>query len=202
MDIYYLYFYLRSDYTPYYVGKGKDNRAYKKAKDHNIKVPKNKSHIIILHDNLSELQSLILERYYIRWFGRKDNGTGILRNLTDGGEGTSGRTYSDKTKSLISQRVKETMQYTTCPYCGKIIDSANYKRYHGDKCGQTFTNTKTSIKLSKKWMIVSPDGNNTIISNLYRFCVNHPDNLNQAALHRVASGKQKSHKGWKCYYYG
>lgn len=88
MNIYYVYFYLREDFTPYYIGKGKGKRAY--THHTNIKRPKNKSNIIIVSDNLTEIQSFMLERYYIQWFGRKNNETGILHNKTDGGEGTSG----------------------------------------------------------------------------------------------------------------
>jgi hypothetical protein len=88
MNIYYVYFYLREDFTPYYVGKGKGKRAY--SHHSNVKRPKIKSNIIIVSDNLSEIQSFILERYYIKWFGRKINNSGILHNKTEGGEGTSG----------------------------------------------------------------------------------------------------------------
>lgn len=101
MSIYYIYAYLRLDGTPYYIGKGKGERAYQKQ-NHKVSVPKNKSQIIIMENNLTEVGALALERFYIRWYGRKNNGTGILRNLTDGGEGVSGLVLSEESRNKIS----------------------------------------------------------------------------------------------------
>jgi len=91
---YYVYAYLRNKDsktakagTPYYVGKGSGKRAWSK---HHFKLPTDESCIIVLEGDLTEVGALALERRMIRWYGRKDNGTGILRNMTDGGEGTSG----------------------------------------------------------------------------------------------------------------
>ena len=92
--IFYTYAYLRSKTsktaeagTPYYIGKGHGKRAY--AYHRRTPVPKDKSKIIILKENLSEKEAFSHEREMIQFYGRKDLGTGILMNWTDGGEGPS-----------------------------------------------------------------------------------------------------------------
>ena len=98
---YYTYAYLRENGTPYYIGKGKGDRAFNKYKGE-IKLPKDKSRIIFLKKNLTEEKSFKHEIYMISIFGRKDLGTGILHNKTDGGEGASGKILSEETKKKLS----------------------------------------------------------------------------------------------------
>ena len=102
--IFYVYAYLRKDGTPYYIGKGHGNRAWDKHK--NIQTPKNISNITIVESNLTEFGAFALERWLIRWYGRKDNKTGILRNKTDGGEGLTGRIVPEYLKNHYSKLFK------------------------------------------------------------------------------------------------
>ena len=101
---YYTYAYLREDRTPYYIGKGKGNRIYSTYR--RIKPPKDKSRIIFLKKNLTEEEAFRHEIYMIDVFGRKDLGTGILQNLTDGGEGSSGAVRSDEYRRKLSNTNK------------------------------------------------------------------------------------------------
>lgn len=97
---FYTYAYLREDRTPYYIGKGSGKRIYSK-KDRTVNLPKDKSKIIFLKQNLTEKESFKHEKYMITVFGRKDLGTGILHNRTAGGEGCSGMVHSEDIKLKI-----------------------------------------------------------------------------------------------------
>ena len=88
---FYAYLWLRVDDTPYYVGKGQSGRAF--VFHGGLHPPKDRSRIIIMGRD-SEAEAFITEIELIANWGRKDLGTGILHNWTDGGDGASGYRHS------------------------------------------------------------------------------------------------------------
>jgi hypothetical protein len=126
---YYTYAYLREDGTPYYIGKGKSNRINNTL--HNINLPPEERRIF-LKKNLTDEEARKHEIYMIAILGRKDLGTGILRNMTSGGEGCAGRRLSDETKKKLSDAHK-----------GKKKSAAHRKKLSEAKLGK---------KKSDKWM--------------------------------------------------
>lgn len=115
MNNYYVYAYLRKITSeiaeagiPYYIGKGHENRAYEEHRRGNrgTSTPKDKHYIVFLETNLTEIGAFALERRMIQWYGRKDLGTGILNNQTNGGEGAAG--YKHSRESLEKQSKSRT----------------------------------------------------------------------------------------------
>jgi len=92
---YYTYLWLREDGTPYYVGKGCNDRAYT---EHDRQKPPDDSNRIILEYHPTEDEAYIAEMMLIAAYGRKDLGTGCLRNMSDGGKG--GLNPSQETRKL------------------------------------------------------------------------------------------------------
>ena len=91
---FYTYVWRRADSTPYYVGKGRWNRAYRAGS------PKDRR-LIIVEYYRDEMTAFHHERKLIASFGRIDKGSGVLRNRTDGGDGTSGWIPSKEVKQKI-----------------------------------------------------------------------------------------------------
>jgi hypothetical protein len=102
---FYTYAYLRKDKTPYYVGKGQGDRAYR-SNGKPCAVPKDKKYIIFLKTLLFEEDAYKHEKYMIAIFGRKDLGTGILYNKSDGGEGCKGVIWTPERRELQSIKNK------------------------------------------------------------------------------------------------
>ena len=189
---YYTYAYLREDGTPYYIGKGKDNRAYKKGKGE-VYPPKDKSRIIFLKKNLTEEEAFKHEKYMIVVLGRKDLGTGILRNKTDGGDGPSGYIMSEEQKKLLSK-----------VHSGKILSdeqkkkiSQSLKRAGAGKYKRT-PEQLLKMKMSRKlinYELTHTDGTKIIIDSMKEFCKKNP-HLDRSAMNRVGRGVIKQYKGW------
>lgn len=148
---FYTYAYLRENRTPYYIGKGEGRRVYQKYKGE-VRPPKDKSRILFLKRNLSEEDAFKHEIYMINVFGRKDLGTGILRNRTDGGHGSSGIVISEYHRKKVIQSNKtrtispETKRKQSISNKGKNKG----KKWWNDGCG----NSKMSLECpGEGWVI-------------------------------------------------
>jgi len=118
---YYVY-QLRNPVTDevFYVGKGIKNRLYsheryvinnnRRDKNpllfktiQNILKGGNRVHCLKIKENLTEQEAMIFEIEEILKYGRLNNHTGVLCNMTDGGGGMSGYKHKESTKQYMRQ---------------------------------------------------------------------------------------------------
>jgi hypothetical protein len=203
---FYTYAYLREDGTPYYIGKGNGRRLYKKGKGE-VGKPTDKSRIIFLKQNINEEEAIKHEIYMIAVFGRKDLGTGILRNKTDGGDGVSGYKPDEEICLSTSKRMKgnkfakgykhslESKEKISRANKGRIYPEERNKKISLSRTGHIVSEeTKQKLRehnIKYVYEITSPEGEIYTTDNLNHFC--KLNGLDTAAMQRVCSGKQKSH---------
>lgn len=169
---FYVYFWIRSKTsvtglagTPYYVGKGSSKRAYRKGG------PRNKKYVVLVETNLSEVGAFALERRYIRWYGRKDLGTGILHNHTDGGDGITGVVRSKEWRKSHSAKVSVSLLGRAVSAETRLKISAAQK----GKPRKTHSN-ETKAKMSLAHQNRAPDTHETRLKKSIASMGNVPSN--------------------------
>ena len=188
---YYIYAYVRTDGTPYYIGKGKALRY--KHKNHKCGVPKDSRFIVIMESGLTNVGACALERRYIRWYGRKDLGTGILRNLTDGGECSDGWSPTEETKRKISKSKQGKKRGPQSEdHKKKRLESFLSNPLRKEKYRQV--GQKTKERCSFDWIITTPNGEVLEVRSMSDFCKRN--NIERGGLHQTYTGKLKQYKGY------
>ena len=168
MNEYYTYAYLREDNSPYYIGMGKGIRIHRQHKRglHDIRPPLNRR--IFLKVDLTREEAVKHEIYLISVLGRKDTGTGILRNMTDGGDGAHG-TFGPK--------------YASYGMLGKKMSPEAIER---------------SVKGRSRWWLFRHTDGRVIhtFTNLKQFCIEN--NLDRSTMNKVLKKQPGyyQHKGW------
>ena len=183
MNDFYTYAYLREDGTPYYIGKGKGNRIYSTART--IPPPQDKTRIIFLKKDLTEKEAFRHEVYMIAVLGRKDLGTGILRNLCGGGEGVSGNSRGGKASA--ARQIKLGLG---------LFDSRNANKVREGNVRGCLKAAKLASKeieltnISTKEKLVFPSGREAARSL----------NINQGNLTQCVLGKRPTCQGFTARY--
>ena len=142
MKEYYVYAYLREDGTPYYIGKGKERRAWEQHRSNGkgVHTPSDYKRIVLLHEDLDESEAFDLETELIAKYGRQDLGTGILKNRTNGGEGSSGTSPETNWKKGSSARGK-TRSESTRLKISKANKERDYPNNHTAEVRQKLSET-------------------------------------------------------------
>ena len=124
----------KTDNSVFYIGIGNNKRPYVKSNRSKFwknEVNKHDYNVEILSNNLTWENAQEAEIYLINLYGRRDNNTGCLVNLTDGGEGSPGTIISNETKCKISKKLKNFYNKNQHHSKGIKIDTSNYNRNFG-----------------------------------------------------------------------
>jgi len=128
--------------------------------------------------------------------------------IADKPPSAKGRTASTSTRQKISESAKnkppvsdETRQKLSNAHKGKPLTKEHRQKMSEARKGRIHNaeaRQKMSEAGSRYYIITNPDGIEFDVVGLKQFCI--ANSLYQSCMTRVAQGKVRQHKGWKCRY--
>jgi hypothetical protein len=194
--IFYVYAFLRSKNStngkkgsPYYVGKGNGNRAWSNT-GRQAKKPTDAGSIVLLRQGLTEKEAFEWEIFYINRYGRLDQGTGILRNKTDGGEGVAGFDFSNERNNFYGKKHSEA---TKSKYSATRMgaDNAHYGKKHSARA----RGIMAARHAKYLYELIDSEGEVYMTESLRDFCRQY--SLDRRSLARLLGGERDFYKDWK-----
>lgn len=150
----YVYRHIRLDKNePFYIGIGKlpnHKRAYETQKRNEFwrnVVSKTDYEVEILFDNISWEEAQKKEIEFIALYGKRDNGTGTLVNIADGGEGSKGFKHTEEAKKKIAEESKNRIRKPISEKTKQKIRETLTSRVGSNKGFKHTEETKLKLRL-------------------------------------------------------
>ncbi len=135
-------------HEPFYVGKGKNDRYESTLRDRHKCFKMNEIKklrklglepiVIVFNKDITEKESLSKEVHLVKLIGRRNIMKGPLTNLTDGGDGSSGRVVTEEFRERYRQLEKERgllLSYAI----GRVVSQKSRDKASNSMKGRKFT---------------------------------------------------------------
>lgn len=208
----YVYLHVKEDDGEvFYVGKGVRYRwcISSSRKTHWKNVARKHGVICkIAANNLTADEALILEKKLIAAYGRLDQGTGCLVNLTDGGDGIVNYVWTDEHKRKISEahigkrHTEEFKQMLSALYSGRTLSEETKAKISKARSGIPMTQKQREAfdnrinPLSRKILCIQTGIVYDSLTDAAKAV-----GLTATEVSKVCKGKRKSRKGFSWKYF-
>ena len=205
---YYVYLHIKEDDgTVFYVGKGTKHRwcvSFDRSLHWKNTAKKHGVVCQIVAHNLTAEEALILEKKLIASYGRQDQKTGCLVNLTNGGDGVVNYVWTEEHRKKISEagmgkrHTPETKEKIRQANVGRTFSEQTLKLMSDARKGKSWTEAQR--KASE--CVINPRSRSVICLNSAVIYPSVADvaktlNLDNSGVSKVCYGKRKQYNGFR-----
>lgn len=175
MNDYYVYgHYILGNEKPFYIGKGKEQRAWVTQHRNFLWkeiVAEHEYEVRIIQNNMNEMDALLLETKLIESYGRIDLNTGILVNMTEGGNGGMGVLMTEEYRQKLSNSARVRWQSDRYREKQSVAQSTSWKNNEIRNkriARMNAPDVKVKNSQSKKEMWKNPEYRNKSLKTRYK----------------------------------